>query len=301
MSKNKMSNSSSDVGRSRFIDGMKKVGIGISLIIYLVIVGYTEFHFYNLVSRFVPDGYAIVGLLAVGASALTALALPLALHFWFRSGTQQIFGYLFYAVHWVIVVFNLVLDSNLESGGQIPAFVSGIYGVWVLPATLVIYGVSWAIIWFLDDGAKQIDDEREVYAQEQENRVNRRLFVAGSKARALEQAFESPGAQQAINRWAAKNAPIILASELGVSVQELGSPDELDFSFWMPEGDEHSNGTAAPSSNGNGRHYISEEQIGTEAFHAPYSHAVDPDSDKVQSVDWHSGKLDEEDEPRPLR
>jgi len=227
-----MSQTISDIRSARNVGGMKTIAIISSLIIYVAIVGYTEYHFYNLVSRYVTAGFEIVAYLAVGASFLTALALPVALHVWLRSGIQQVFGFIFYGGHWLIVMFNLVLDSNLTAGGEVPEWVAGVYGVWILPMYLSFYGIGWAILWFLDPAAQEIDDIREVESVERENAVQRRLGLAKAIGGAVEKAYDSYEAKRVINTYAARKAPQLLASELGTTLQELGLDEKAVFAFW---------------------------------------------------------------------
>ncbi len=85
-----------DIQAMRNVAGMKSVAVVLSLVVYLAVVVYSEYHFYNLVSQFVTGAFQIIGIVAVAASFITAVALPLALHFWFRSGGQQVFGFVFY-------------------------------------------------------------------------------------------------------------------------------------------------------------------------------------------------------------
>lgn len=235
MAKSQNTGSFEDIRGMRNIEGAKKVALVGSGIIYLLVVAYTEYHFFNLIREFVPGDFQIVGMMAVAASALTAILLPIALHFWFRSGSQKIAGFIFYALHWVIVTLNVVLNSHATSGdGLTPAFMQNIYAVWFLPAYIVLYGICWTIIWFLDDGSQEIDDTREVIAQERQNQTNRRLKVAKAKGEAINKAFDSTAAQHAINDWAARNAPSLLAAELGLTLDELAA-DHDRFEWWPDE------------------------------------------------------------------
>lgn len=221
------------IQQSRRIEGLKTLAIVFSIVIYLSFVAYAEFHLYNLITNFVPADFQAIGVVAVGVSALTAVALPLAIHFWFRSGGQQTFAFVFYGMHFVFVVFNLILDSHMVEGSEAPPFVTDVYSVWILPGYLALYGVCWTVIWFMDDSSKEIDRTRELGAREREFALNRKMLVVETQQSALEAAFESAEAKQVVNRWAAHNAPKLLAAELGMTPQELGIDEQTVFKYWL--------------------------------------------------------------------
>ena len=253
-----------DFGIDRTSTGIKVVAVILSVLVYVSFVIYSEYHFYNLISHFVPSDFQAIGLVAVAASALTAIGLPVALHYWFREGKQQIVGFIFYGVHFLIVMLNLVLDGTLISeaaaakaaveaaaaqGLTAPAVVAGvstfshsIYATWILPAYIAFYGLFWSVLWYLDDGSARLDKKRELANSLEDDRMNRHLTVTKFRNGALAAAFKSQGAQAAINLWAAKNAPQLLARELGLSVDELGT--DQDYRFWLPK----ENGQSQPES-----------------------------------------------------
>lgn len=240
-----------DFSINRNIQGMKSIGVVVSVLVYLLVVVYAEYHFFNLVTQFVPGELQVVGLIAVAASGLTAVALPLAIHYWFRSGYQLIGGWIFYAIHFLAVFANLILDSSLTASGQAPAFVAEVYAVYILPGYIAFYALAWSIIWFVDSGSQRIDKRREAQELEEDAALKRRNLVANAKNQAIETAFQSEGAQRTINIWAARNAPRMLARELDLTDDELGAAG--DFTFWVtPAASANSAGNSANGTNGNG-------------------------------------------------
>lgn len=216
---------------SRNVEGIKSVAFLLSALVYLLVILYAEYHFFHLVTEFVPAGMEIVGVIAVGASFLTAVGLPLAIHYWFRSGHQLIGGWIFYGIHFVVVFANLILDSALTSAGNAPPFITDVYAVFVLPGYIGFYALAWSILWFVDSGSQRIDQKREAMEKEEDARLRRQNLVNDAKNNGLEMAYQSVGAQQTINRMVARTAPLLLAKELGVSLDELGPVG--DFEFWM--------------------------------------------------------------------
>ena len=217
----------------RNIEAGKRLGIVLSILVYLAVIIYAEFHFYSLVTQFVPDSFVIVGIVAVAASGITAIGLPLALHYWFRSGMQLVFGLVFYGIHFLIAVANLILNSNLTSHGQIPPFITDIYAVYVLPGYIAFYARAWSVIWFVDEDSKRIDHERELHHTEHAARIERKITVTQAQNEAISKAFRSDAAQRTINQWTARNAPKLLAEELGLSMDELGTASK--FTFWRDD------------------------------------------------------------------
>ena len=59
-----------DIQAMRNIKGFKSLAIILSLLVYTAVVIYAEYHFWQLVSRYVSTGFQIVGLVAVAASAV---------------------------------------------------------------------------------------------------------------------------------------------------------------------------------------------------------------------------------------
>lgn len=219
-------------------ESYKWVAVVGSIFAYLGFVGYSEWHFYRLITGFLPGDAQVVGVVAVAVTAISALILPLALHFWVRVGKQRTLTLLFTAIHLVIVFANMVLDSALVSGDGAAlrgsAFMS-LYGTYILPGIVAVYALGWMVIWITDPDAIRIDEEREAAELARSGKVQRKLLVLTSQNEALEQAFQSTAAREAVNRWAARNAPRLLAAEMGMTEQDLPTRGG-DFSWWEEEG-----------------------------------------------------------------
>lgn len=204
-----------------------------SILVYLAFVIYSEYHFYNLVQTFLPEGPAqLVGYLAVAVTGLTAIFLPLALHFWVRSGNQKVLAWVFYGAHFLFVAANMVLDSAGNAEANLGRFFE-IYGTYILPGVTAIYAVGWIAIWAFDPASQRMEDELDVHETEVSGRHVRRKALAEMKTAAVSSAFRSEAAQRAVNRWAAYNAPKLIAEELGISMEELG--DVGEFRWWVEE------------------------------------------------------------------
>ena len=139
----------------------------------------------------------------------------------------------------------MVLDSAANAGVELGRFFE-IYGTYILPAVTAFYAVGWIALWAFDPASKRIEDELDVQEAEVAGRHARRRALAEMKGDALAAAFKSPGAQRAVNRWAAFNAPRLLAEELNISLDELG--DVESFEWWM--GQREDPDSFRPSNNG---------------------------------------------------
>lgn len=213
-------------------NAVKWIAIIGSIIVYLGFIIYAETHFFSLVTQFLPADAQIVGLAAVGVTLITSIALPLAIHFWVRDGKQRVCAWLFYGTHLAITFANLVLNSALNSNNQdlSPTF-QAIYGAYILPGLVVVYVIGWIVIWAFDSSAQRAERRAELREIEEEGKQKRKEILITSQNTALENAFQSPAAQAAVNEWAAANAPAMLAAELGMTVDEFGVSDKR-FVFW---------------------------------------------------------------------
>lgn len=231
MSKN--TGQSTSIMESRTISGLKGLAVIGSVLVYLLIVVYAEYHFFNLISGFVPGGMQVVGMIAVAASGITAILLPVAIHFWFRSGLQLIVGFIFYGIHFLMMFANLILDSSLQgtATADTPDWIVTVYAPYILPGYIAFYALAWSILWFVDSNSQRIDKRREVEQIEEDGRLDRQISLANFRSNALTAAFNSQAAQETVNRLIATQAPALLAQELGLSVEELGPTQ--DFEFWM--------------------------------------------------------------------
>ena len=213
-------------------NAIKWVAVIGSIIVYLGFIVYAETHFFSLVTRFLPQDAQIIGLAAVGVTLITSIALPLAIHFWVRDGKQRVCAWIFYGTHLVITFANLVLNSALNSNNQdLSETFKTIYGAYILPGLVVVYVIGWIAIWAFDSSTQRAERRSELYEIEEDGKHRRKEILITSQNTALENAFQSPAAQAAVNHWAAANAPAMLAAELGMTVDEFGVGDR-QFVFW---------------------------------------------------------------------
>lgn len=139
-------------GRNKAI---KALVIMASIVIYVAALAYTGVHNWHLLTIGINPDYipwAAVGVLAL---ELTALCLPIALHYWTFSPLQRIATFAFYALDMLLIVTNVALDFAVYGTGQaIPSWMTS-YQLYMLPVGPVFCGIGWSALWLLDPSQKE--------------------------------------------------------------------------------------------------------------------------------------------------
>jgi hypothetical protein len=142
-----------DIMQKMSADGLKWIVIVGSIAVYVAMVIYAEVHGLNMMTQGVaPDFliWAYVGMVAVG---FTALLLPLALKVWTIEARHRITAMLFYAVDLALLGVNAFTDYGTNTGAQLASWAQ-LYKAYIMPATPVIAGMGWSILWMLDPDVK---------------------------------------------------------------------------------------------------------------------------------------------------
>ena len=129
----------------------KRLAAAISVIVYGAMLFYTAAHNINLMALGVPRGFFLWALLGIVAMELSAIALPVALHWWFFSPMQRLIGVLFYVLDLSVLWANTVLDWHMVRGdfASLPWWLAA-YFTFVMPATPLMAGGLWSLLWLLD-------------------------------------------------------------------------------------------------------------------------------------------------------
>lgn len=147
-------------GRNR----LKVSAIGIGIVAYIGAIAYSGVRSWDLMSRTLPTellGFAVLGILVL---ELSALALPLALHYWTIDGWHRTSAYAFYVVDMILVAANAILDNAHFSGSILPGFMAW-YSTWVVPAMPIMVGAGWAVLLALDPHIQRQDKLRAMQAK----------------------------------------------------------------------------------------------------------------------------------------
>ena len=226
---------------SKNIKAISTLAIVGSIIVYILFVAYSEFHLFLLVKNHLPAGAEIIGLLVVGVSAITSLALPIAHIFWVRDGAQRLVAYIFAGIHFIFIVANLVLDSSLMSGATINGDFATIYGVYIMPSIVALYAIGWLLLWELDPRIRAMEKRRAMSEELEDLDTQNAIQIYRAEHEALMEHSKSPQTMGYINDVARQKAATRVATLLGVN-QAQQPPRQPQQSLPLPK-------TSAPNLN----------------------------------------------------
>lgn len=138
-------------GRNR---ALKALAIFAGILVYLGMIIYSGIHNYSLMTAGVPPDLLIWAVVGVIALEITAVALPIALHWWTHSALQRIATFGFYFLDLALIFLNVVLDFAINAGSTPPAWMQ-YYLFYGVPATPVIAGLGWSILFLLDPSQRE--------------------------------------------------------------------------------------------------------------------------------------------------
>lgn len=138
-------------GRNR---ALKALAIFAGILVYLGMIVYSGIHNYSLMTAGVPPDLLIWAVVGVIALEITAVALPIALHWWTHSALQRIATFGFYFLDLALIFLNVVLDFAINAGSTPPAWMQ-YYLFYGVPATPVIAGLGWSILFLLDPSQRE--------------------------------------------------------------------------------------------------------------------------------------------------
>ena len=150
---------------------MRQTAVVLAALTYAFAVVYGDVMFLSVVSSAFPRGTILEALAYAGAivTAVSALVLPIALHWWFAPGLQFVAGVMF----WFVDIAALVLNSVLAYAIALNT-VDGTLHVWQMlaPATPMLAVLGWGILFLLDPShrlrhavAELEADQVDIFAQ----------------------------------------------------------------------------------------------------------------------------------------
>jgi hypothetical protein len=135
-------------------EGIKFWVIVTSAIIYLAGIVYAEVHGLTMLQKGVAPDMRIWAMLGMIAAGLSAVLFPIALKVWTIEAKQRLAAYAFYLLDFAFLAFNAFTDFNTNAGQTLAPWALS-YTTYILPASPVIVGAMWAILWELDPNVKQ--------------------------------------------------------------------------------------------------------------------------------------------------
>ena len=145
---------------------------GLGIFIYLSVLFYAGVRSYSLFRATIAPEYFWLAALGIVAMELSAMTLPLAVHFATAPGPHRNFTYGFYALDLLVLVLNSVLDAGHQSGTILIGFLNG-YGTYVVPALPIMCLIGWSLWIALSPEAKRHDAERAIQASLRESLLDK--------------------------------------------------------------------------------------------------------------------------------
>jgi len=177
-----MSNPNQTVG-DMFADAKQKTIKGfvilLGIIVYTGAVIYAEVHNINLMTKGVPEELLFWAMLGIISLGITALTLPLWIHYWTHETTHRAVAFVFYAVDMSIMFFNTFIDYSVNTSAAMPAFWE-MYFTYVLPNTPIIVGLGWSILFLMDPSHREMHQVEEFKAATRRTLFNRITEAAKS-------------------------------------------------------------------------------------------------------------------------
>jgi hypothetical protein len=153
--------------KNRNEKALKIVAIALAAMTYAGAVMYGDIQFLQVMDKAFPNDGVVRALAIAGAvmTAVSALTLPLALHWWFSPGLQFLWGITF----WVLDILALGLNAILAYQIAVRK-VDSMLVTWqmISPATPLLAVVGWGLAFLLDPSHK----ERHAIAEMQADQID---------------------------------------------------------------------------------------------------------------------------------
>lgn len=187
---NEENESIGDIFNDAKMKAIKGIAIGIGIIVYLAMIAYSGVHNFTLMTKGVPADlilWAVVGIISL---ELTAIGLPLALHYWVHAPLQRIATFIFYGIDLGIVFINVVLDFAINAGTTLPSWGAS-WLLYVVPATPIIVGVGYSILFVLDPAQRKHQLMEQFRESTHEAHLSQ--MIAGAKSKEINALVEEKG------------------------------------------------------------------------------------------------------------
>jgi hypothetical protein len=191
---------------------LKGLAVTLSLIIYLAGLVYAGVRSYSLFAATIAPDLLPLAVLGIVALELTAVGLPLAIHYWTAPGAQRLAAMGFYVLDLGLIVGNSVLDAAHQSGTLLPGFMQG-YGTYAVPALPVVCMVGWALLWALDPSSREHDMVASVRAATHEALMSQ-----------IAKAAEAVDITEAVELAAGEAARALVGETLGRAPRQAALP-----------------------------------------------------------------------------
>src|SRR3990172_1067938 len=187
----------------------RMLAITLSLTVYAAGLLYAGVRSYTLFAATIDPNLLPLAVLGIVALEVSAIALPLAIHFWTQPGAQRLAAMGFYLLDLALIAGNAVLDAAHHSGTVLPSFLTA-YGVYLVPALPLACMAGWSLVWMLDPTSRERDMRESVKAATQEALLS-----------AIQKATEAVDITQAVESAAGEAARALVGETLGSAPRRL--------------------------------------------------------------------------------
>jgi hypothetical protein len=132
---------------------IKKLVLFLSAVVYVAAIVYAEVHGLSQLQAGVKPEMRFWATLGMIAAGISAICFPLALKSWCFDSLQRTMCTIFYIADFAFLAFNAFTDFNVQTGQQLAPWAQS-YLYYVLPASPLIVGAMWAILWELDPSTR---------------------------------------------------------------------------------------------------------------------------------------------------
>lgn len=212
-------------------NALKKIALVLGMAVYAGGLIYAGLHNWQLFSRGLEPELRIWALLGVISLELSAIGLPLGLHFWFHSGLQRYMAIGFYALDLGLLMLNVIGSFALTVNEQVPGWLETY--LFFAPAVPILAALGWSILWLLDPAQRERAIIESLKASTREVLAKR----IADQARSTDLAEEVDQAAQLM-------AQDIIRQTLGVAIKRTSPANVVDVRAREP-GKEKSNGRAS--------------------------------------------------------
>jgi hypothetical protein len=135
-------------------EGLKWLVIIGGALVYLTAVIYAEVHGLTALQKGVTAEMRIWAAAGMVAAGVSAVLFPIALKVWAIEAKHRLAAIIFYVLDFGFLMFNSFTDFNIQQIHTMAPWAQA-YVTYVLPASPVIVGAMWAILFQLDPDVRQ--------------------------------------------------------------------------------------------------------------------------------------------------
>ncbi|MBM4425004.1 MAG: hypothetical protein FJ030_16755 [Chloroflexi bacterium] len=157
----------------------RMLAVSLSFVVYVAGLVYAGVRSYTLFASTIDAALLPLAVVGIVALEVSAVALPLAIHFWTQPGAQRMTAIGFYVADMMLIASNAILDAAHHSGAEVSSALAA-YGIYGVPALPLFCMAGWSLIWLLDASSRERDMRESVKAATHEALLSRIAEAVGN-------------------------------------------------------------------------------------------------------------------------